>query len=76
MIVKGLFEIDEFSKMGLNGGKMGEKGGEKEKFSFGVICGEKSEKAPLSAYGRLRRKTARMVLTQANAPEPKATEIR
>ena len=55
---------------------MGRKVGEKEKFSFGIICGEKSEKAHLSAYGRLRRRTARMVLTQANAPEPKATEIR
>ena len=30
---------------------MGGKGGVKEKFSFGGICGEKSEKAHLSAYG-------------------------
>ena len=37
---------------------MGRKVGEKEKFSFGVICDEKSEKAHLSAYGRLRRSTA------------------
>ena len=30
---------------------MDEKGGVKEKFSIGVICGEKSGKAHLSAYG-------------------------
>ena len=30
---------------------MGKKGGVKEKFSFGVISAEKSEKAHLSAYG-------------------------
>ena len=41
---------------------MGRKVGEKEKFSFGVICDEKSEKAHLSAYGRLRRSTARKML--------------
>ena len=34
MRIKGLFEIVEFSKTGLKGGKMGEKGGVKEKFSF------------------------------------------
>ena len=30
---------------------MGEKGGEKEKFSVEVICGEKSEKGGFAAYG-------------------------
>ena len=30
---------------------MGGKGGVEEKFSIWVICGEKSEKAHLSAYG-------------------------
>ena len=33
-MIKGLFEIGEFSKTGLKGGKMGGKGGVKEKFSF------------------------------------------
>ena len=43
-MIKVLFEIDERKQTGLKEGKMGEKGGEKEKFSFGVICGKKSEK--------------------------------
>ena len=37
---------------------MGRKVGEKEKFSVEVICGEKSGKSDVSAYGRLRRRTA------------------
>ena len=44
LTVKGLFEIDKCKQTGLKEGKMGEKGGEKEKFSFGGICGKKSEK--------------------------------
>ena len=35
--------------MGLKGGKIGGKGGMKEKFSFGVICGEKSENGGFAA---------------------------
>ena len=33
-MIKGLFEIGEFSKTGLKGENMGGKGGVKEKFSF------------------------------------------
>ena len=43
---------------------MGRKVGEKEKFSFGAICDEKSEKGDKTAYGRLRRRTASVFLPQ------------
>ena len=36
--------------MGLKGGEITPKHGEKEKFSFGVICDEKSEKSGSAAY--------------------------
>ena len=43
-MVKGLFEIGKFQKMGLKEGKWAEKSGSKKNFHFGVICGKKSEK--------------------------------
>ena len=48
--------------MGLKGGEMGEKDDVKEKFSIWHFQGKKVGKAHLSAYGRLRLKTARRML--------------
>ena len=68
-MINNLFEINKGEQNGLKVGQIGNKHEVEEKFSIGAICGEKSEKPHLSAYGRLCRKTAR------GQPPPRGRQI-